>query len=299
VKSGHVAIIGRPNAGKSTLLNRFAGQKLAIVSDQPQTTRHRILAVRNAPDGQIVFIDTPGIHKPMHRMNERMVQTASDALREVDVAVLVVDASVPPGAGDRFVLDLVRHAGTPTVLALNKVDRIQKARLLPTIERYAKAAAFKAIVPISALNGDGVPALEREILAALPEGEPLYPEDYLTDQTERRLAAELVREKVLRHMRDELPFSTAVVIDRFEEPETPGAITRIFASILVDHDSQKPIVVGKGGEMIKRIGTEARLDLEEMLQGRVYLDLHVKVREDWRDDDRLLREMGIGDRRSS
>jgi GTP-binding protein Era len=299
VKSGHVAIIGRPNAGKSTLLNRFAGQKLAIVSDQPQTTRHRILAVRNAPDGQIVFIDTPGIHKPMHRMNERMVQTASDALREVDVAVLVVDASVPPGAGDRFVLDLVRHAGTPAVLALNKVDRIQKARLLPTIERYAKAAAFKAIVPISALNGDGVPALEREILAALPEGEPLYPEDYLTDQTERRLAAELVREKVLRHMRDELPFSTAVVIDRFEEPETPGAITRIFASILVDHDSQKPIVVGKGGEMIKRIGTEARLDLEEMLQGRVYLDLHVKVREDWRDDDRLLREMGIGDRRSS
>jgi GTP-binding protein Era len=276
------------------LLNRFAGQKLAIVSDQPQTTRHRILAVRNAPGGQIVFIDTPGIHKPMHRMNERMVGAATDALREVDVVVLVVDASIPPGAGDRFVLDLMRKAPAPPLLALNKVDRIHKPRLLPIINRYSKAAPFKAIVPISALNGDGVAALEAEILAALPDGEPLYPEDYLTDQTERGLAAELVREKVLRHTRDELPFATAVVIEQFEEPAEPGGLTRIFASILVDHDSQKPILVGKGGDMIKRIGTEARRDLEEMLQGRVYLDLHVKVREDWRDDERLLREMGIG-----
>jgi GTP-binding protein Era len=296
VKSGLVAIVGRPNAGKSTLLNRFAGQKLAIVSDQPQTTRHRILAVRNAPSGQIVFIDTPGIHKPMHRMNERMVSTATDALREVDVVVLVVDASIPPGAGDRFVLDLMRNAMAPTVLALNKVDRLHKPRLLPIIARYAQAAPFKAIVPISALTGDGVADLEAEILAALPEGEPLYPEDYLTDQTERRLAAELVREKVLHHTRDELPFSTAVVIERFEEPAQPGGVTRIFASVLVDRDSQKPIVVGKGGELIKRIGTEARQDLEEMLQSRVYLDLHVKVRERWREDERLLREMGIGER---
>lgn len=294
MKSGVVAIVGRPNAGKSTLLNWFAGQKLAIVSDQPQTTRHRILAVRNAPAGQMVFIDTPGIHKPMHRMNERMVSSATDALQEVDVAVLVVDATIPPGAGDRFVLELVARARTSAILALNKVDRLHKPRLLPLIDRYAKAVPFKAIVPISALHGDGVPALEAEILANLPEGDPLYPDDYLTDQTERHLAAELVREKLLRHMRDELPFSTAVIIERFEEPAEPGELTRIFASILVDHDSQKPIVVGKGGAMVKRIGTEARRDLEEMLQGRVYLELHVKVREAWRDDERLLREMGIG-----
>ena len=294
MKSGLVALVGRPNAGKSTLVNRFAGQKVAIVSDQPQTTRHRILAVRNVPGGQIVFIDTPGIHKPMHRMNERMVASAIDALRDVDVIVLVVDASVPPGAGDRFVVDLVRKAAKPVVLALNKVDRVQKPRLLPIIDRYRQAAPFAAIVPVSALGGDGVAALESEILAALPDGEPLYPDDYLTDQTERHLSAELVREKVLAHMRDELPFTTAVVIDRFEEPAEPGGVTRIFASILVDHDSQKPIVVGKGGAMIKRIGSEARKDLEEMLQGRVYLDLHVKVREAWRDDERLLREMGIG-----
>jgi GTP-binding protein Era len=294
VKSGLVAIVGRPNAGKSTLLNRFAGQKLAIVSDQPQTTRHRILAVRNAPAGQIVFIDTPGIHKPMHRMNERMVASATDAMREVDLVVLVVDASIPPGAGDRFVLELMKKAPAPSVLALNKIDRVDKPRLLPIIDRYAKAAPFKAVIPISALKGEGVAALEAEIVGALPVGEPLYPEDYLTDQTERSLAAELVREKVLRHTHDELPFATAVVIDRFEEPAEPGGVTRIFASILVDHDSQKPIVVGKGGDMVKRIGTEARRDLEEMLQGRVYLDLHVKVREDWRDDERLLREMGIG-----
>jgi GTP-binding protein Era len=298
VKSGLVAIVGRPNAGKSTLLNRFAGQKLAIVSERPQTTRHRILAVRNSPGGQIVFIDTPGIHKPMHRMNERMVASATDALHEVDVTVLVVDAALAPGAGDRFVLDLLARAHRSAILALNKVDRVHKLRLLPLIDRYAKAVPFKAIVPISALHGDGVSALETEILAALPDGEPLYPDDYLTDQTERGLAAELVREKLLHHLHDELPFSTAVIIEQFEEPAEPAGLTRIFASILVDHDSQKPIVVGKGGAMIKRIGTEARRDLEEMLQGRVYLELHVKVRADWRDDERLLREMGIGTTRT-
>lgn len=293
MKSGHVAIVGRPNAGKSTLLNRFAGQKLAIVSDKPQTTRHRIVGVRNTPAGQIVFIDTPGIHKPMHRMNRRMVSTATDTLREADVVVLVVDASIQPGAGDKFVLDLVRDSGSASILALNKVDRVRKEMLLPLIDRYARTEAFRAIVPMSALDGDGVVGLEQEILTALPEGDPLYPDDYLTDQTERTLTAELIREKVLRHTRDELPYTTAVVIDQFDEPAEEGGLTRIHASILVDHDSQKPIVVGKGGDMIKRIGTEARKDLEEMLQGRVYLDLHVKVREDWRDDERLLREMGI------
>jgi GTP-binding protein Era len=254
VKAGCVALIGRPNAGKSTLLNRFAGQKLAIVSDKPQTTRHRILGVRHSAAGQMVFIDTPGIHKPMHRMNRRMVDGARSALRDADAVVLVVDATLAPGSGDRFVLDLVRACGRTTIVALNKIDRVYKPRLLPLIARYADQPPIKAIVPVSALTGAGVDVLEREVLAALPEGEPLYPEDYLTDQTERTLAAELIREKVLQHTHDELPYSTAVTIDRFEEPEDAGGVTRIFASILVDQASQKPIVVGKGGEMIKHGG---------------------------------------------
>jgi GTP-binding protein Era len=298
VKSGYVSLLGRPNAGKSTLLNRFVGQKLAIVSDKPQTTRHRILGVHTTAGGQIVFIDTPGIHKPMHRMNRRMVDVATETLREVDVVVLVVDATTVPGSGDRFVLELVKAAHVPAVLALNKVDRVHKPQLLPVMERYARDGAFRAIVPVSALEGDGVDVLEREILAALPDGDPLFPEDYLTDQTQRTLAAELIREKVLRHTRDELPYTTAVVIEQFDEPADERAVTKIYASILVDSESQKPIVLGRGGEMIKRIGTEARLDLEEMLEGRVFLDLHVKVREDWRDDERLLDEIGLGRRRS-
>jgi len=293
MKSGFVALVGRPNAGKSTLLNQFAGQKIAIVSDKPQTTRHRIVGVRHVPAGQMVFIDTPGIHKPMHRLNRRMVQVATDSLREADVIVLVVDASSRPGVGDDFVRGLVMAAKRPTVLALNKVDRLHKPALLPLISRYSQTGTFAAIVPIAALSGDGVPVLEQEILAALPEGEPLFPDDYFTDQTERTLAAELIREKVLAHTRDELPYSTAVTIDQYEEAAVPGGLTRIHASILVDTDSQKPIVVGRGGEMIKRIGTEARLDLEKMLDGRVFLDLHVKVRADWRDDERLLDEMGL------
>ena len=296
MKAGLVSLIGRPNAGKSTLLNRLVGQKVAIVSDKPQTTRHRIIGVRNSPAGQIVFIDTPGIHKPLHRMNQRMVDTAVATLKEVDVAVLVVDATTKPGSGDAFVLDVLRKSGTIAVLALNKIDQMRKPAVLPIMAHYASALPFKAIVPVSALTGDGESALETEILSALPEGDPLYPEDYLTDQTERHLAAELVREKLLHHTRDELPYSTAVLIDRFEEPEREGGLTRIFASILVDQESHKPIVLGKGGSMIKRIGTEARQDLEAMLGGRVHLELHVKVRHDWRDDEQLLREMGLGRR---
>ena len=293
MNAGLVSLIGRPNAGKSTLLNRFVGQKLAIVSDKPQTTRHRITGVVNASGGQMVFIDTPGIHKPMHRMNRRMVDAAIDTLREVDVIVLVVDATARPGSGDEFVVNLLKRAHAPTVLALNKVDLVHKPRLLPLIEHYARIFEFKAIVPISARNGDGVAALQQEILAALPEAAPLYPDDYLTDQTERSLAAELVREQVLAETHDELPYTTAVVIDQFEEPSGPKAVTKIFASILVDQESQKAIVIGKGGEKLKRIGTAARRELEQMLDGKVYLDLHVKVRADWRDDERLLDELGL------
>ncbi len=296
MKAGFVSLVGRPNAGKSTLLNRFVGQKLAIVSDKPQTTRHRIVGVHNTPEAQMVFIDTPGIHKPMHRMNKRMVDTATDTLREVDVVVLVVDVTAPPGPGDRFVLELVKNIGAKTVLALNKIDRIKKVDLLPVINHYAHAVDFAAVVPVSAFSGDGVDRLEREILAALPDGDALYPEDYLTDQTQRTLAAELIREKVLHHTRDELPYTTGVVIEQFEEPQRQGGMTTIHASILVESESQKPIVIGKGGEMIKRIGSEARRDLEAMLEGKVFLDLHVKVREDWRDNERILDEMGLGRR---
>jgi GTP-binding protein Era len=297
VKAGFVSLVGRPNAGKSTLLNRLVGQKVAIVSDKPQTTRHRIVGVRNGPGGQMVFIDTPGIHKPVHRMNQRMVDAAVDTLREVDVTILLVDVTAPPGPGDQFVINLLRRHRVPTILALNKIDAIDKPRLLPLMQRYAAAHTFAAMVPISALTGDGVNQLEQEILAALPDADALYPTDYLTDQTERTLAAEMIREKVLAHTRDELPYTTAVVIDQWEEPENDKGLTRIFASILVDRESQRPIVVGAGGEMIKRIGTEARKDLEEMLAGRVYLDLHVKVRADWRDDERLLDELGLQSRK--
>lgn len=294
MKAGYVSFVGRPNAGKSTLMNKLMGQKVAIVSDKPQTTRHRITGVRNEPGGQIVFIDTPGIHKPEHRMNQRMVDAAVDTLREVDVAVLVVDVTEKPGPGDRYVMELLGSAKCKVIVVLNKIDRLkQKNQLLPLMESYGKALPVEAIVPMSAFHGEGLDALVKELLAALPEGPPLFDEEYFTDQTERTLAAELIREKVLRHTRDELPYMTAVVIDQFEEPSEPGEPTKIYASILVDHQSQKPIIIGKNGEMIKLIGTEARADLMELLQGKVFLDLHVKVKEDWRDDERLLDELGL------
>jgi GTP-binding protein Era len=294
VKAGHVALVGRPNAGKSTLVNHFVGQKVAIVSNKPQTTRHRIVGVRTTAAAQMVFLDTPGIHKPVHRMNQRMVDAAYDALRDADVVVWVVDATARPGAGDAFVLQRLRSAAVPIVLAINKIDLVRKQRLLPIIEHFSAAMTFHAVVPISARTADGLPSLETEIASALPEGALLFPEEYVTDQTERGLTAEMIREKVLLHTRDELPYSVAVTIDQFEEPSERSPTTRIFASILVDADSQKPIVVGRGGEMIKRIGSEARRDLEAMLGGPVFLDLHVKVREDWRDNERLLDELGVG-----
>ena len=293
MRAGFVSFIGRPNAGKSTLLNRVVGVKLAIVSDKPQTTRTRILAVKNYPgEGQVVFLDTPGIHRPLHRMNVRMVDTALDTLREVDVLVLVVDVAERPGKGDRYVLDLVKGLPVPVVLALNKIDLVKKTRLLPLLEHYRAEHDFAELIPISAQTGDGVDRLERALLARLPEGEPLYPDDYLTDQPERFFAAEIVREKLLQHTRDELPFTSAVVVDQFEEADAHGLV-RIHCSILVETESQKPIIIGRRGDMIKRIGTEAREDLERFFHTRVYLDLHVKVRSEWRDDDRLLEDLGI------
>jgi GTP-binding protein Era len=292
MKSGLVSFVGRPNAGKSTLLNRIVGHKLAIVSDKPQTTRTRIVGVKNYPEGQVVFVDTPGVHKPTHRMNVRMVDLALESMREVDVVTLVVDVSVKEGPGDRRMLEMMKELTAPVILALNKVDLINKNRLLPILDRYQEAHEFVEFVPLSALDGTNVDVLERLFLQYLPEGEPLYPADYVTDQPDRFIAAEIIREQVLQLTRDELPHSTAVVIDRFEEPDAGGLLT-LYSTILVERESQKPIVVGRGGSMIKQIGTAARLELERFFGSRVFLDLHVKVKSEWRDDERVLDDLGL------
>jgi GTP-binding protein Era len=296
MKSGFVSLIGRPNAGKSTLLNRLIGTKLAIVSDKPQTTRTRILGVRNYPDAQVVYLDTPGIHRPTHRMNVRMVDAALETIAEVDVIAAMVDVSVPVGSGDRYVLEQLRDVSHPVVLVLNKVDIIPKTTLLPLIEAMNRFRSFAEIVPVSALTGENVDRLEEVLLKLLPDGEPLYPPDYLTDQPERVIVAEIVREQVLVHTRAELPFATAVVVDRFEEPDSSG-LMRLYCTILVERDSQKPIIIGRRGAMIKEIGTAARMGLERFFETRVYLDLRVKVRSGWREDERTLDDLGLGTKR--
>ncbi len=298
MKAGFVSFIGRPNAGKSTLLNRIVGHKLAIVSNKPQTTRTRILGVKNYADGQVVFVDTPGVHKPTHRMNVRMVDVALDAMRDVDVLTLVVDVSVKEGPGDRHLVGLLRDVKVPVILALNKVDLVAKVRLLPIIDRYRQAHPFVEFVPISAAGGTNVDVLETLFLKCLPDGDPLYPPDYVTDQPDRFFVSEIIREQVLQLTHAELPFSTAVVIDRFGEPDADKVVT-LYCTILVERESQKPIVIGKGGAMIKQIGTSARIELERFLDSRVYLDLHVKVKSEWRDNDRVLDEMGLQDRARS
>ena len=292
MKFGFVALGGRPNVGKSTLLNRLMGRKLAIVSDKPQTTRTRIIGVKNLEGGQIVYTDTPGIHRPLHRMNIRMVDAALESLRQADVLGVLVDSSARVGRGDRFLVGLLRDVKQPVFLILNKIDLVPKPTLLPLIEGYRHAYGFAEIVPVSALTGDNVDRLERLFLDYLPEGQPMYPTDYVTDQPERAFIAEIVREKVLANTYGELPFASTVIVDLFEEPDGKGVI-RTYCSILVDRESQKPIVVGRGGEMIKRIGTAAREDLEVFFGARVFLDLRVKVRAEWREDDRVLDEMGV------
>lgn len=290
-KAGLVALIGRPNAGKSTLLNHLIGEKIAIVSDKPQTTRTRIQGVLSRDGGQIVFLDTPGIHKPGYKLNRRMMSIVSDALATVDLILLMADAAEPMGAGDRFVLNMLKSIDTKTFLILNKVDALRdKARLLPRIGAYTSEREFAEVIPISALTGDGVERLIERTLAALPEGPPLYPEDELTDQPERVIAAELVREKILEATGEELPYVTAVITERWEEAED---LTRINCLIYVERTSHRAIVIGKGGARLKEIGTRARRDIEKLLGRHVFLSLFVKVREHWRDDERALDELGI------
>ena len=313
MKAGFVALVGRSNAGKSTLLNRLVQQKLAIVSDKPQTTRNRIVGVRNYSDpqapgpkplsGQVVYVDTPGVHKPLHRLNVRMVDAALDTLGEVDLVAVVVDASEAPGNGDRFLLEAVKRSKTPRILVLNKIDATDRLQLLPRLAEYGEEG-FEELVPVSALSGENVERLEQVLLAHLPEGDPIYPDDYLTDQPERFFVAELVREQVLQQTRDELPFSTAVVVDKFEEPDPSTSLRagakglmKLYCTILVERETQKPILVGKGGARIKAIGTAARQELEAFFDAKVFLDLHVKVKAGWREDERTLDSLGLPSRK--
>ena len=284
--------MGRPNAGKSTLLNYLVGEKIAAVSNKPQTTRHTIQGIVTQENGQIVFVDTPGVHKPGYLLNRRMMAAVHDAILSVDVVILLRDASVSTGNGDRFVLDLVKESGKPSILVLNKIDKIKdKALLLPLIEDYSKEYDFAEIVPVSALKGEAIDNLLAQIVKHLPEGEPIFAEDELTDQPMRTLVAEMVREKILASTGEEIPYVTAVVTERWDntDPTQP----KIYCAIYVERDSQKGIIIGKGGAKLKKIGSEARADIEKLLGTKIYLQLFVKVVSDWRNQARELDEMGV------
>jgi GTP-binding protein Era len=339
-RSGFIALIGRPNVGKSTLLNQILGEKIAIISDKPQTTRTRILGVRHLPDAQLIFLDTPGIHKPQYRLNQRMVRVALEVLDEVDLVFFMVEATGRLGAGDRYVLERLKEREVPVILVINKIDLVQKRRLLPLIDASRQLHEFVEIVPVSALTGDGVEQLVNLGLRFMPQGPMYFKEDMVTDQPMQVLAAELIREKILQKTRDELPFSVAVQIESFTEEEAraskrrssppepagtgqipgrekyaswrgpgregvvegeieqeapvagPGQLARISAIVYVEKESQKAIVIGKRGELLKAVGTEARLDMEHLFAMKVYLQLWVKVKEGWRQDEQMLTALG-------
>lgn len=292
---GVVALVGRPNAGKSTLLNRVLGQKVSIVSAKPQTTRNRIVGILNDARGQLAFLDTPGIHRPLHKLNVRMMDHVRSSLSEADVVAVMIDASQPFGHGDEFVLEMMReqkekHGESKRFAVLNKIDLLKKNKLLPLIQQYHDTQLFDEIVPTSASTGDGIEQLVGLFFDNVAPGEAIYPKEDFTTQPERFFAAEIVREKLLQHTQEELPYTTAVAVDRWEEDEEKNLV-RIYATIVVERDSQKPIVIGKRGDMIKRIGTEARVELESILGTRVFLDLHVAVHSQWREDERFLGEL--------
>ena len=287
-RAGFVAIVGRPNAGKSTLLNRLVGQKIAIVTSKPQTTRNRIQGIVTRPEGQIVFIDTPGLHEAESALGRQMMREVAAALEGIDVLLLMVDATNALPQADELVLERAKRFRGKTILALNKVDRLSKPKLLPLIDAFQKAFPFSAIVLMSALKGDGCGELLEEILRLLPEGEPYFPEDQVTDQPERFLAAEIVREKAIQAMYHEVPYALAVMVDKFEESPR---LLRIEATMNVERDTQKKILIGHKGEMLKKIGTEARKELEELFGVKVYLGLFVKVAPDWRENPQKVREL--------
>ena len=293
MKFGTVAIVGRSNVGKSTLLNRLLNEKIAIVSEKPQTTRTRILGVVHAPGAQVALLDTPGLHKPQHLLNRRMVRTALETLEEADLLFVLMDATTLPGPGDLLALDHVKSAlkkrSRPVILVLNKVDLVNKMKLLPVIDTYARMFAWTEVVPVSAQTGDNVQRLLTVTVSHLPEGEGVYDEDTVTDQSMRTLAAEMIREKLLRQTHEEIPYSLAVEIDEFVEE---GKLARITASVLIERESHKAIVIGKHGERLKTVGTEARIDMERLFGMKVFLQLWVKVREAWREDEHALVELG-------
>ncbi|MFL6299087.1 MAG: GTPase Era [Terriglobales bacterium] len=285
-RAGFVSIIGRPNAGKSTLLNALVGEKIAIVSRKPQTTRNRIQGIVNVkaakgtPAGQIVFVDTPGVHKPDSNLNRKMMHEVQEALEGRDLVLFLLDVTHNLDANDRFALQMLERAGGPAFLVLTKIDLIEKTKLLPLISEYSQLHAFKEVIPISSLKKDGLQQLLQKVVNALPEGQPYFPPDQMTDQPERFIAAELIREKILRETGEELPYATTVVVERFEE----GAkLTRISATIYCEREGQKRILIGKGGSMLKKIGTAARLDIERLLGMKVFLELFVKVEPGWRE----------------
>jgi GTP-binding protein Era len=291
-KSGFVSLIGRPNVGKSTLLNCLLGEKIAIVSPKPQTTRNRILGIKNLPAAQMIFLDTPGIHRSKTMMNQSMVRTALATLQEVDVICLLIEADSPDHEENDWILENLQKVQKPVLLAINKIDRIPKGNLLPIMERYSRKRPFEQIIPISALMGQGIDILVNELLKILPEGPRLFPEDMVTDLPERFLAAEMIREKVFHLTREEIPYATAVVIEDFKEREEKNLVF-IRATIQVERDSQKGILIGGKGRMLKEIGRLAREEIESLLGVRVFLELWVKVEENWREDARALRRLGI------
>ena len=291
MKVGYVGLIGRPNAGKSTLLNKILGEKVAIISDKPQTTRTSIIGIKTTDEGQIIFLDNPGIHKPLHRLNKRMMNFVFSSLRTSDLICLLIDTTLRFGHGDQFVLDSLKDIKTPVILLINKVDIIKKDKILPIIEKYNELYPFKEIIPISALKGINVDVLEEKIYENLPEAEKVYSDDEVSIQSQKFLLSEIIREKVLHHVREELPFVTATYIDNIEDrPEDKDgrAVKYILARIFVEKDNQRKIIIGRHGSLIKTIGTEARKEIEYILDAKVYLDLQVRVKERWRDSPNVL-----------
>lgn len=293
-KSGFVAVVGRPNVGKSTLINTLIGQKIAIMSDKPQTTRNRIMCILTKPDVQMVFLDTPGIHKPHTKLEENMERAAENTLKDVDAILFLVDASQRLGPGDRFIIEHLKYTKQPVILVINKLDLIEREQVLPIISSYTKLYDFAAVVPISALNETNTDNLVAEITKYMPAGPQYYPDDMVTDQPERLIVAELVREKVLQLTRDEVPHAVAVDVD--EMATRPKGDVYIRATIYVERDSQKRIVIGNKGSMLREIGQLARQDIEQLLAAKVYLDLWVKVKKDWRNSAGMLHAFGLDDK---
>jgi GTPase len=288
-KSGFTSIIGRPNVGKSTLLNAILGEKIAIVSPKPQVTRNSIRGIKNMDDAQIIFVDTPGIHHAEGYLNEFMVKEAISAIQDVDVIVYIVEASKTLEKDDSLIIDNLRRIKSPVMLCINKTDIMRKENILPLIDKYSKLYPFKEIIPISAIRGEGIEMLLKIVANLLPEGPKYFPEDILTDIPERFIVTEIIREKIFKLTRQEIPYSTAVVIDSFKENPK---IVSISATINVERDSQKGIVIGKGGKMLREIGILSRIDIEKLLGTKVYLELFVKVEKDWTKDKKMLKEFG-------